>query len=143
MSSVGARIKKRRTEIGISASDLAKRLSINPSTVTRYETGEIKAFRAETILALSKILQCSPSYLMGFEDADDVPFSPLAKKIAKAFDFATPKDQAVICTILSVTPEESKPVLIAAKGGGIKQMERDAKTLESVSKKLRSINPQK
>ena len=49
---------------------VAERLGVSESTVQRYESGNIKNLKYETMVALSNMFGCSPSYLMGWDDAD-------------------------------------------------------------------------
>jgi transcriptional regulator with XRE-family HTH domain len=65
---VGDRIKKRRLELGMSVDDLAKKLGKNRATIYRYESSEIENLPISIIEPLAKILQTSPSYLMGWEE---------------------------------------------------------------------------
>ena len=65
MTDVGARIKKRRTQLGISAEELADRIKMNPASVYRYEKGEIKKLPTKTLLAISEALDTSVDWLLG------------------------------------------------------------------------------
>ena len=67
---VGERIKKRRIELGISAEELAKKLGKSRATIYRYESNFIYNMPASTLIPLAKLLQCSPDYLMGWEELD-------------------------------------------------------------------------
>lgn len=62
------RIKERRLALGMTLLDVANALGVKEATVQRYESGEIKNLKHDTILSLSKIFRCSPSYLMGWEE---------------------------------------------------------------------------
>lgn len=68
MTDVGARIKKRRTQLGISAEELADRIKMNPASVYRYEKGEIKKLPTKTLLAISEALDTSVDWLLGETD---------------------------------------------------------------------------
>ena len=65
----GKRIKKRRTELGLTVDDLAKKLGKNRATVYRYESDEIENFPTSVLEPLAKVLKTSPAYLMGWVDA--------------------------------------------------------------------------
>lgn len=62
------RIKQRRLECGYTLAELAELLNVKEATVQRYESGEIKNIKHETIFKLSQILKCDPAYLMGWKD---------------------------------------------------------------------------
>lgn len=64
----GQRIKLRRKELNLSADDIAKVLEVSRSTVFRYEKGDIEKLPIDILEPLAKILQTTPSYLMGWED---------------------------------------------------------------------------
>lgn len=69
MSTLQNRIKERRLSLNLTLLDVAEQLGVREATVQRYESGEIKNIKHETIVQLAKILDCSPSYLMGWEDS--------------------------------------------------------------------------
>lgn len=64
-------IKRRRLELGLTLKDVAKSLGIAESTVSRYESSDIQNMGIDKIEALSKVLKCSPAYLMGWEDLEE------------------------------------------------------------------------
>ena len=48
--------------------ELANALGVREATAQRYESGEIKNLKHATVLEMARIFNCSPSYLMGWED---------------------------------------------------------------------------
>ena len=62
------RIKKCRLECGMTLLELANALGVREATAQRYESGEIKNLKQATVLEMARIFNCSPSYLMGWED---------------------------------------------------------------------------
>lgn len=71
--SIGERIKKRRQELNLSVEDIAKVLNKNRATVYRYESDEIENMPTSVLEPLSKILNTTPAYLMGWEDENSDP----------------------------------------------------------------------
>lgn len=67
-STIGERIKYRRSKIGMTLLQEAEALGVAEATAQRYESGKIKTLKYETIVKLSEILKCTPGYLMGWED---------------------------------------------------------------------------
>lgn len=61
-------INQRRTELNMTMEELAKLIGVSTPTIQRYESGEIKNVRRDKIKLLSDALQCSPAYLMGWEE---------------------------------------------------------------------------
>lgn len=60
------RIKARRKELGLSADDLAEALGVSRATIYRYESAYIEKVPVSALDPLSKVLRCSPSYIMGW-----------------------------------------------------------------------------
>lgn len=72
MALINERIKERRLSLGYTLAFVADKLGVTEATMQRYESGEIKNIKHETIVELANIFNCYPSYLMGWED-DPVP----------------------------------------------------------------------
>ena len=66
---IGERIKKRRTEIGLSVDELAAKIGKDRATVYRYESKKIEKLPINILKPLAEALQTTESYLMGWEDA--------------------------------------------------------------------------
>jgi Helix-turn-helix. len=54
---IGKIIKKRRKELNLSLKDIAKKLNVSESSISRYENEEIKSMRIDKLIPLSEILQ--------------------------------------------------------------------------------------
>ena len=65
---VGERMKHRRKEIGMSAEQVAEKLGISPSTVYRYENGEIEKMGIDKLAPIADAIQTTPAYLMGWNN---------------------------------------------------------------------------
>lgn len=65
---IGARIKQRRLEIGMSVEELADALGKNRATVYRYENGDIENMPTPILEPIARILNTTPAYLMGYEE---------------------------------------------------------------------------
>ena len=61
----GNRLKERRLELGLSATDLANLIDTDRSTIYRYEQGNNKGIRLASIEALAKALSVNPDWLIG------------------------------------------------------------------------------
>ena len=68
MSLLNERIKQMRITRGFTLLQVANSLGIKEATAQRYESGEIKNIKYETIEAIAELFNCSPSYLMGWSD---------------------------------------------------------------------------
>ena len=65
---VGQRIKERRTELGLSMPELGKRISVNKSTIQRYEADGVDPKRSMIINGLAEALLTTPEWLTGLSD---------------------------------------------------------------------------
>lgn len=61
-------IKNRRSELGLTLEEVARRVGVSRSTVLRWETGAIKDLGRDKIAALAAALHVSPEYLLGWTD---------------------------------------------------------------------------
>lgn len=71
MGILNERIKEMRTKRGYTLLYVAEQLGIKEATMQRYESGEIKNIKHETITKLAEVFSCSPAYLMGWEDKNN------------------------------------------------------------------------
>ncbi|MBQ7491240.1 MAG: helix-turn-helix transcriptional regulator [Clostridia bacterium] len=65
---VGQRVKERRTELGLSMPELGKRISVNKSTIQRYEADGVDPKRSMIINGLAEALLTTPEWLTGLSD---------------------------------------------------------------------------
>lgn len=63
-------IRKRRKELGLTLLDVAKACNVSEATVSRWESGDIGDMKRSRIAALAKILQMSPSIIVGTDEDD-------------------------------------------------------------------------
>lgn len=61
-------IRKRRKELGLTLKQVADELGVSESLISRYESNDVKNMGIDKITPLSKVLKCSPAYLMGWEE---------------------------------------------------------------------------
>lgn len=60
----GERMKSRRKQLGFSAEYVADKLGCSPSTIYRYENGDIEKMPLDVLAPLASILLVSPEYLL-------------------------------------------------------------------------------
>ena len=85
------RIKERRLLIGLTQEELAQRLGLQKSAIAKYENGRVKNIKRSIIVHMAQILECSPTYLLGFDDDTskeashiiEVPSYPNISPVAK------------------------------------------------------------
>lgn len=68
MGILNERIKNRRQQLGYTLLYIAEQLGVKEATVQRYESGDIKNIKHETVVSIAEILRCDPAYLMGWQD---------------------------------------------------------------------------
>lgn len=69
MSPTNQKIKEMRLRKGLTLLEVAEFLGVKEATVQRYESGNIKNIKHETIRRLAELFQCDPCYLMGWVDS--------------------------------------------------------------------------
>lgn len=62
-------IKVRRSALGLTLDDIARYVGVSGATVSRWESGDIENIRRDKIAKLAEVLQVTPAYLMGWENA--------------------------------------------------------------------------
>ena len=68
MTKLQERMKERRIAMNLTLLEVAEMIGVKEATVQRYESGEIKNIKHDTIVELAKIYNCTPQYLMGWSD---------------------------------------------------------------------------
>lgn len=63
-------LKARREELSLTLEDVASKVGVNSSTVSRWESGNINNMRRDRIAKLAEVLQISPSVIMGWTKPD-------------------------------------------------------------------------
>ena len=67
---MGDRIKERRLAMGYTQDELGALLGLQKSAIAKYENGRVENIKRSIIAKMSKILECSPAYLMGWEEKE-------------------------------------------------------------------------
>lgn len=63
-------IKNRRIYMGYTQEELAQKLGLQKSAIAKYENGRVENIKRSIIQKMSEVLECSPSFLMGWEQED-------------------------------------------------------------------------
>ena len=67
--SMSQRIKERRQYMGYTQEELADKLGLQKSAIAKYENGRVENIKRSVIRNMATILECSPTYLLGFDDS--------------------------------------------------------------------------
>lgn len=78
---VGDRIRERREYLGISQTDLAKKIDVSKQTLYKYETNIITNIPSDKIEKIAVFLKVSPSYLMGWQENLELEKTGFSKMI--------------------------------------------------------------
>jgi len=71
------RIKERRLAMNYTQEELAEKLGLQKSAIAKYENGRVENIKRSIILKMATILECSPTYLMGWDDVEPATPSTL------------------------------------------------------------------
>ena len=70
-------IRARRKELGLTLKQVADKLGVSESLISRYESNDVKNMGIDKLIPLAKILKTTPAYLMGWEE-DKTYFNELS-----------------------------------------------------------------
>lgn len=101
---IGQRIRDRRERLGLGQTELADRVGISKQTLYKYENGIITNIPSDKIEAISKVLNSSPGYLMGW--SDNIDYVVMAEDTPTSGNL-TPNEQIIIERYRSI-PEDKK-----------------------------------
>ena len=86
----GQRIKQKRESLGIGQTDLANKIGVSKQTLYKYENDIITNIPSDVIEKLSHALGCTPAYIMGWDDNEDI------KSFIKKFQALSQDQQQLI-----------------------------------------------
>lgn len=111
--SFAERMKNRRMELGITRSELAKRLNVSASAISNYEN-EVSAPKEDILLRLFDALDVEPNYL--FQDsftARSGTMSPNEIVLVERYRALTAKGRQAINAVLDAAEEEHRSKVAA------------------------------
>lgn len=65
------RIRDKRKELGLTQEELGEKLGVQKSAVAKYENGRVENIKRSVIEKMCIVFNCSPSWLMGWDDLPD------------------------------------------------------------------------
>ena len=99
----GERIKQKRIELGLSQDEVAKKVGYKSrSSIQKIESS--RKLPLDKVELMSRALDCSPGYLMGWVDEESIPADLIALYGQQA------DDQALIDAYHQATPEVRKMI---------------------------------
>lgn len=146
---VGERLKCRRRQLGLSAEQVAEKLGISPSTIYRYENGDINKMGIDKLGPIADAVQTTPAFLMGWTSEPSttsqkdkiLPLSDESLKVGTAYDRAQPGVKFSVRKLLDIEEPEQPDLSIVARGGvtvrGKPDHEIDPKEVERLANKIK------
>ena len=103
---MGQRIKQRRTIMGYTQDELASKLGLQKSAIAKYENGRVENIKRSIIERMANILECDPSYLIGWADnvssSSTLTLSDIEEKIVLEYRKSDELTQAMVLRVLSI-----------------------------------------
>ena len=100
------RIRERRMALQLTQEELGKRVGLQKSAIAKYENGKVENIKRSVIEKMALALDCSPSYLMGFDEYYTNPdTAAIAQKMKESEEMAMLFDAAS-----DADPEDLKAV---------------------------------
>jgi len=90
-------LKDRRAELGLTMKQVAEKVGVSESTVSRWESGDIANMTRDKVLALANALKVTPATIMGWEEKEESP--------AEASD---PQTEIFVKLLKRMTPEQKQ-----------------------------------
>jgi len=109
MNTMGSRIHEKRMERGLTMKELADRIGVQASAVNKWEKGIVENIKRSTIQQMADIFECSPAWLLGYDEPEDVApdqemkYSGAALMIAAAYQEAPEGIKIAVQKLLDVS----------------------------------------
>lgn len=120
---IGNRIRLRREQLNLTQEELGAHLSLNKSTINRYESGEVKKIKLPILHALAKFLDVDPNWL-ALKTDDMGSFLNLIdkEKSAPVSEDALSNDEKLWLELFRQIPSESRPLVQSMIKAAIKNL---------------------
>lgn len=105
---MGEQIERRRKELGLTMQELADKVGVTPSTINKWEKGNIKNIKRDTIAKLATALDVSPILLMDFGERNRLDYEfhkGMDKLIIEGYRKADALEQEMVRRILHISNE--------------------------------------
>jgi len=131
--SIAVRLKELRIERGMTLLQLAEKLNVSEATVQRYESGNIKNLKHDTIVKLADILGITPAYLMGWNEISESGTPRQKPPTSTKLPSLTAKDERSIQKRLEAVLNDLMPNSGLAYYDGEEPMSEETKELLRIS----------
>ena len=115
--SLGERIARRRRELGMNQTELARKASVSRQAVSQWENGSIRDIKSQHIATLAKVLRCDPRWLMGQKTSLAVSETPAAYEtdLARRLRFLDAEELQRVRELLDKMEEEQRELYLRLK----------------------------
>ena len=109
--SIGERLRRRRSELGMTLEEVAVLVGVTRATVQKYENGIIGNIPSDKIERLSAALRTTPAALMGWTEAAEAESAPAERenrpsRVARLYELANDHERQIIDTVLRPYEEQ-------------------------------------
>ena len=112
---VGERIREQRKKADFTLEEVANRLGLQKSVVSKYERGEVETIKRSHFEKMAEMFDCSPLYLMGYTDqvnwmpGEEYFMDDYVRQLA-LFLRDNPEYKALLSSTMKVKPEDLETV---------------------------------
>lgn len=98
---MGERIKRLRIERGMTQEELGKAVGLQRAAINKYEKGIVESIKRTTIIKLAEVLNTTPSYLVGYEDDEEISeLTAIQEELMEKIYELTPDNQRTLIGIV-------------------------------------------
>lgn len=97
---VGQRIKKLRIENGMSQEELGNKIGVKRAAINKYENGTVVNLKRSTISKLAAALNTSPTYLMGWEEDQDLSSGAEEARLIKKYNRLSKANKQAVLNLI-------------------------------------------
>lgn len=96
--------------MGFTQEELGEKLGLQKSAIAKYENGRVANIKRSIIANMALILECSPAYLMGWDDnitpnKNSLNLSSLEKEIITRYRQADSTSKAMVHRVLYINEQ--------------------------------------
>ena len=119
--SIGERLRRRRSELGMTLEEVAVLVGVTRATVQKYENGIIGNIPSDKIERLSAALRTTPAALMGWTEAESAPAERESRpsRVARLYELANDHERQIIDTVLRPYEEQLERVYDQPSAAGL------------------------
>ena len=114
-SSIGSRIKELRILSGLSQEELGNRVGVQRAAINKYEVGSVTNIPIATIEKMATVFDVSPTYIVGWSEANSNPLAAEVKVIQGVKTFFGVDAVDLLETYVSLSKEGKKRVCMYAE----------------------------